>query len=569
MAPKVDDAANLSRRRHGRRLFLARSGLCLLPLGALIATTWTAESAWSPNHPSAATRRRVELDPADRAGHSLAPVRQEGSLPGTIDLSALDGKNGLRINGVAVNDYAGSAVSGAGDVNGDGFDDILVGAYNTDPHGFGSGKSFVVYGHSALAPTLELSATNGKNGFFVNGIARGDKSGKGVSGAGDVNGDGFDDILIGAPGPLTDGNGWGQCFVVYGGAGVPKSIDLSELDGKRGFGVKGRTHSLGESVASAGDVNGDGFDDLLLASPPGDSFTGDDWGQTYVIYGGSAVPGTIDNSDLNGVNGFRLQPTGWSASSAGDVNGDGLDDLLIDEKAADHADVLYGASALPALITLPIVDPRRGFHVHGLGGNFGNAVSGAGDVNGDGFDDILIGAPSTDTHGMWSGQSHVVFGGSAMADTVEISALDGTNGFSINGISPRDRAGSEVSGAGDVNGDGFDDVLIAAFNASPHGEYSGQSYIVYGGSVVPAKVELSALDGVSGFMINGAAPGVFTGWSVSGAGDVNGDGFDDVVIGARRSDHLSGHYGGQAYVIFGRGERPPEQNNVYLPAATH
>jgi hypothetical protein len=177
-------------------------------------------------------------------------------------------------------------------------------------------------------------------------------------------------------------------------------------------------------------------------------------------------------------------------------------------------------------------------------------------VNGDTFDDILIGAYGANPNGSDSGQSYVVYGGSAVPATVELSGLGGPNGFRVNGIAAGDLSGFAVSGAGDVNGDGFDDILIGAFGADPNGSYSGQSYVVYGGSAVPATVELSALGGTNGFRVNGISTYDFSGRAVSGTGDVNGDTFDDILIGAYRAGP-NGSYSGQSYVVYGDGVLPP------------
>jgi hypothetical protein len=125
----------------------------------------------------------------------------------------------------------------------------------------------------------------------------------------------------------------------------------------------------------------------------------------------------------------------------------------------------------------------------------------------------------------------------------------------VNGISTSDRSGFAVSGAGDVNGDGLDDILIGAPSANPNGSDSGQSYVVYGGTAVPATVELSALDGSSGFRVNGISTYDYSGFAVSGAGDVNGDGLGDILIGARYADP-NGSASGQSYVVYGDGVLP-------------
>ena len=136
---------------------------------------------------------------------ALAPGPALAAFPANINLSALNGTNGFKLSGVAADDFSGRAVSTAGDVNGDGVDDLLIGAPRADPNGNYSGASYVVFGRAGVGNggNLQLSALDGTNGFRLSGVAANDNSGLAVSMAGDVNGDGMDDLLIGAPGAGT------------------------------------------------------------------------------------------------------------------------------------------------------------------------------------------------------------------------------------------------------------------------------------------------------------------------------------------------------------------------------
>ena len=172
---------------------------------------------------------------------------QTGPFPASLGLSSLDGTNGFRLNGVAAGDHSGFAVSGAGDVNGDGLADLLIGAYRADPNGSGSGASYVVFGRdtaqSPFPASLDLSDLDGTNGFRLNGVAAGDLSGRAVSSAGDVNGDGLADLLIGASGAGPNGSRSGASYVVFGRdtaqTAFPASLNLSSLDGTNGFRLNG------------------------------------------------------------------------------------------------------------------------------------------------------------------------------------------------------------------------------------------------------------------------------------------------------------------------------------------
>ena len=506
-----------------------------------------------------------------------------------VPLSTLDGTNGFILNGIDADDLSGYSVSSAGDVNGDGYDDLIIGAYRADPNGDSyAGETYVVYGGASAPGTngvLDLSDLDGTNGFILNGIDAVDISGRSVSSAGDVNGDGYDDLIIGAryADPNEDDNA-GETYVVYGGASAPGTgggLNLSTLNGTNGFILNGidADDRSGHFVSSAGDVNGDGYDDLIIgayrADPNGDSRAG----ETYVVYGGASAPGTdgvLDLGALDGTDGFILNGidandrSGVSVSSAGDVNGDGYDDLIIGAYRADpngdsragETYVVYGGASAPGtdgVLDLSMLNGSNGFILNGIDASdfSGNSVSSAGDVNGDGYDDLIIGANGADPNGDRSGETYIVYGGANAPGTngvLDLSDLDGTIGFILNGIDANDYSGRSVSSAGDVNGDGYDDLIIGARDADPNGDSNaGETYIVYGGASAPGTegaLDLSDVDGTNGFILTGIDDDDQSGQSVSSAGDVNGDGYDDLIIGANGADP-SGRSSGETYVIYG------------------
>jgi len=495
-------------------------------------------------------------------------------FPAVIALSSLNGSTGFKINGEAVGDNSGIAVSSAGDINGDGFADLIIGASGAGPNGPSSGATYVVFGKaSGFGATLSLSSLNGSNGFQINGVATGDVSGFSVSSAGDVNHDGFADLIIGAPKAAPNGTDSGASYVVFGKAsGFSANLELSSLNGSTGFRISGEAagDASGLWVSSAGDVNGDGFADLVIGAPGADP-NGLSSGATYVVFGkSSGFAANIDLSSLNGANGFQINGeagydfSGFSVSSAGDINGDGFGDLIIGAHGAytngpkaGASYVVFGkASGFTANLELSSLNGTNGFQINGVAAHdlSGFSVSSAGDVNGDGFSDLIIGAYGANVGGPYAGTSYVVFGkASGFSANFQLSSLNGSNGFRIIGEAPGDYSGFSVSSAGDVNGDGFDDLLIGAPFANVNGPASGSSYVVFGkASGFSATLDLLTLDGTNGFYIDGEAAYDTSGFAVSAAGDVNGDGFADLIVGAPYASPNSALYSGASYVIFGR-----------------
>ncbi len=487
--------------------------------------------------------------------------------PVRIPLAAVTaGVGGFVIDGEE-GDFSGFPVSGAGDVNGDGQDDLVLGAYQNDDNGELSGRSYVVFGRVETAPVQLSTVAGGMGGIALAGEAAGDRSGYSVSGAGDVNGDGLDDVIIGAFWANANGVRSGRSYIVFGGEEMP-TVQLSSVTaGSGGFVLEGEAEfdNSARSVSGAGDVNGDGLDDLIVGANGADP-NGLISGRSYVVFGKADTTAVPLSAIAAGVGGFVLNGastqdlSGNPVSSAGDVNGDGMDDLIIAAYRASpngafsgRSYVVFGKADTTPVELGAVAEGVGGFALDGEAGDdrSGISVSGAGDVNGDGMDDLIVGADGADPNGLRSGRTYVVFGKSDTT-AVQLSAVtDGVGGFILDGEAGGNRSGRSVSGAGDVNGDGRSDLLVGAYRAvTSGGNFSGRSYVVFGKSDT-APVQLSSIaSGMGGFVLDGETEADQSGISVSGAGDVNGDGIGDIIVGAPFAD-TEGENSGRSYVVFG------------------
>lgn len=379
---------------------------------------------------------------------------------------------------------------------------------------------------TVAAPSLHTILT-------LQGEAPSDAFGCSVASAGDVNGDGVPDIIVGAYGNGSGGAGAGRAYIYFGGSRMhlqPDVILTGEAPGD-GFGV---------SVAAAGDLNGDGYGDVIVGANQ-NSAGGAGAGRAYIYFGGPHVksrPGLILTGEAAG------DAFGYSVASAGDVNGDGYPDVIVG--AYENSAAGAGAGRAYIFYGGPKMNTRPSLVLSGEapGDRFGISVAGAGDMNKDGFADVIVGAYQNDASGLDAGRAYVFYGGrtpDALADQVWSGAAAG------------DLFGYSVAGLGDVNHDGYADVIVGAYHNGAGGKDAGRAYVFFGG---PSKVDHPSL------VLTGEAAGDAFGYGVAGAGDLNLDGYADIVVGAY-GNRAGGAAAGRAYVYLG-GSPPHSSPDLVL-----
>jgi Ca2+-binding RTX toxin-like protein len=453
----------------------------------------------------------------------------------SVDLTTLTDAQASHLLGAGTDDRTGRAVAHLGDINGDGIDDFAITSSRSAINGYHSGVVYIVYGvEGGLPADIELSAMTAQQGVILPGAAN---SGAGfdIAGQGDINGDGLTDLVVLAS--YSD-----RVQVAFGTpGGFPANLAPASLDGTTGFTFfKGGFSN--ESV-TVGDFNGDGIDDFavtnIIAGPQQS-------GAAYVVYGSdSGFPAYFDTTALDGTNGYVIEGmppyTNLSGVAAGDLNGDGIDDLFLTGLSGSEVNYVVFGHAGPGAASLNVstLDGTNGFRAVGAT-DIGHPVTTL-DINGDGFDDAVFGAYNSGNN---SGAIYVVFGhGGAFQATVDLTALDGSNGFILRGANADTYFSNNLARAGDINNDGVDDLLI--------GTIGDGAYVLLGRVTgFAADIGIDDLDGRSLIHFTGPEESR-VGQGLGYAGDVNGDGIDDFVLGTPGSSENAYGAGG-AYVIYGQ-----------------
>ena len=506
----------------------------------------------------------------------------EGLL-GNLDAAGLAGTPpDVTVLGAEASDFltAGGALTVA-DVNGDGIGDLLLGAYGADGPGNSrnsAGEAYILFGRETFPSTIDLALT-GEGGADVTlyGASSTDSlTNGGAIAAADVNGDGIADLLLGAlnaDGPDDSRNDAGEAYIVYGRESFPATLDLA-VQGEQGASITLHGANAGEQLTydgaiRTGDINADGLPDLLLGAKPADGPGGErpSAGRVYVVFGRPGLPPTLD-LQRQGSNGASLtvygaseddQITSGAALVAADVNGDGIDDLLIGTPGGDgpEEDPRVGAGEVYIVLGRPFFGPEIDLAIQGEGGadvtiygatagdnlSAGGALA-AGDVNKDGLADLLLGAGLADgpqDTRFETGEAYIIFGRATFPAVLDL-VIQGTGGADVTiygaGIGDNLALGGSL-GLADLDRDSRSDLLLGAFNADGPADgrpEAGEAYVVFGRANLPATLDLND-PAAADITVHGATPGdrLTTDRSII-AGDISGDGVPDLILGSPGGD---------------------------------
>lgn len=444
-----------------------------------------------------------------------------GLISGTVELESTADAT---FSGEAAADYAGYSVAFAGDANRDGNDDVLVGAPGNDEGGADAGKAYISYS--------DVTGNNPLGSVSVEllGATAGEAAGWSVAGAGDTDGDGRQDVVIGAP---KKSSATGAVYLVTSLYSTTLGRTSTNLTGESAG------DDAGWSVSSAGDADDDGNDDVLVGAPYNDD-GGVTAGKAYLLYGSvSSSALSSADADFKGENAGDL--AGATVASAGDIDGDGADDILIAAPWSDGGGSYSGRAYLftgSPRGTLSLSSADAVLTGDSAGDLAGGSLCGRGDLNGDGDDDVIIGADSNDDGGTNAGAAYVEYG--PFSGNIDLGSAD----VVLTGETAADHAGFSVAMAGDVDDDGEEDVMVGAYANDRGTTNSGTTYLLYG-PFSAGTIDLSLADAF--LLVNEASAS--SSYSLAGNADADSNGQPDLLIGAPYLDD-SGADGGAAFLVY-------------------
>jgi len=447
----------------------------------------------------------------------------------------------------------GYYMENAGDVNDDGFEDFLIGTFHNRENGYDAGAAYLILGDSLNEWGFKKKLREVDARFL--GKYEYDAFGFYMSGNGDVNGDGIDDFVIGAPaGNEAGGPNPGYAFLFFGRTEADwgnECVAMDQADASF-VGRHGYDHA-GEAVAIVGDVNQDGYDDFIIGAPLNDDGAHES-GKIYFFLG---KPGgwnrntDIEEADASFIGNRDREWAGYIVSSAGDINGDGFADFLI---GAPHLDyfggriyLIFGKAEADWGTNFDLADADVIFEGESPYDRAGWALACTCDVNNDGYSDILIGAPDNDDNGEQSGKVYLVLGKSTgWVKNINLKDIEA----SWHGEKVDDEAGWSVSGLPDINYDGCDEILIGAWRNNQIGTNCGKAYLIYG--KMDGWQKDANLSNVPDYF-PGEYPGDYAGYCVAG-NDANGDGLGDIWISATYNNDYEYH-AGKVYLFLSERDR--------------
>ena len=493
-------------------------------------------------------------DGDDEISPGAAEVCNNGiddNCSGTVDACGMDLVDAdTEFYGVDAGDQAGYAANAAGDINGDGNDDIIIGAFKADGTYTEAGAAYVLYG-PVSSGDFSLDEVDGGllDGFIIEATEAGQTVGRSVAGVGDVDGDGRDDFVIGQAqdDEAYESGGSATLFLGINVGTAAKDIDDADLY----LTGEGKFDYAGGAVAPAGDVNGDGYADFLVGAAGEDS-GGANAGAAYLIFGAASFGSS--SMSLGDAAGFYYPDAasdkiGLAFDGIGNFDGDGMDDFVLgayldNSSTTDDIGAVYVVQGTTTG-SVQVGDLDISIVGAGASDRLGQAVSSIGDFDGDGLDDLIATAPLEDTGGSSAGSAYVILGSNTASALYSGTDIDSVYHIQFYGNSD-DAIGQSVTGNGDLDGDGNLDIVIGATGA---GDNSAGAVYVFKGPLTTGSYSVDDASAV----LNGENNADEAGVAVNFVGDTAGLGHEGLVVGADLND-ANGSDAGSAYLILELGE---------------